>query len=236
MATREGNNPTWLGMKLYYDLDLDFSFWHESRWNRFKFADGREGIIVSPEESDPLTTYSVQVRTLDTDVTGEDLPVLSEGFIAGLQSLPGCKIESQEENITGSLVILDARLTFTEEGVTRKRWVQLVYRGNKQYLLIGQGATVDDFEWWLPMFFMAMNTFVIGPRFDIPGGWPPLPARKEKMEEMQRKLEAALRKRQAEKEKKEAEAKAAEDQAAESDSGEAEGQDAAADPESGEAA
>lgn len=199
MAKREGN-PIWLGMKLYYDLDLDFSFWHETRWNRFKFSDGRAGIIVSPEDSDPLTTFSVQVRELDTEVTGDDMPTLAEGFIAGLQSLPDCKIESQEESITGSLVMLDARLTFTEEGVARKRWVQLVYKGRRQYLLIGQGATVDDFEWWLPMFFMATNTFVIGPRFDLPGGWPPLPARKEKMEEMQRKLEATLRKRQREKE------------------------------------
>jgi len=209
LAKREGN-PIWLGMKLYYDLDLDFSFWHETRWNRYKFSDGRAGIIVSPEESDPLTTFSVQVRELDTEVSGDDLPTLTEGFVAGLQSLPDCKIESQEESVTGSLVMLDARLTFTEDGITRKRWVQLVYRGKRQYLLVGQGATVEDFEWWLPMFFMATNTFVIGPRFDLPGGWPPLPARKEKMEEMQRKLEATLRKRQQEKAAKEAAAAAEE--------------------------
>ena len=192
---RKGN-PIWLGMKLFYDLDWDFSFWHETRWNRFQFEDGRPGIIVSPQDSDPLTTYSVQPRDLGMEVTKEDLPVLTEGFMSGLQALPDCKIESQEESVTGSLIILDARLTFTEDGQTRKRWVQLVYRGQRQYLLIGQGATVEDFEWWLPMFFMAMNTFVIGPRFDIPGGWPPLPARQKQMEEMQRKLEEALAKRQ----------------------------------------
>jgi hypothetical protein len=204
-------------MKLYYDLDLDFSFWHEKRWRRFKFDDGRPGIIVSPEEADPLTTFSVQVRDLDTEVTGDDLPVLTEGFIAGLESLPDAQIESQEESVTGRLTILDARLTFSEDGMTRKRWVQLVYKGKRQYLLVGQGATVDDFEWWLPMFFMAMNTFVVGPRFDIPGGWPPLPARKEKMEEMQRKLEETLAKRQAEKAKREAEAAAQEEAEAAAD-------------------
>ena len=225
MAKREGN-PIWLGMKLYYDLDLDFSFWHESRWNRFKFSDGRSGIIVSPEDSDPLTTFSVQVRELDTEVNSDDMPVLTEGFIAGLQSLPECKIESQEESITGSLIILDARLTFTEEGITRKRWVQLVYKGNRQYLLVGQGATVEDFEWWLPMFFMATNTFVIGPRFDLPGGWPPLPARKEKQEEMQRKLEATLRRRQ-----KEKEAAAASQEAADASTDAAPDEETSPDPE-----
>lgn len=224
LAEREGENPTWLGMKLFWDEEWDFSFWHETRWKRFKFEDGRPGIIVAPEESNRLTTFSVQPRDLDMEVTKEDLPVLTEGFIAGLQSLPDCKIESQEESVTGSLIILDARLTFTEDGETRKRWVQLVYKGKRQYLLVGQGATVEDFEWWLPMFFMATNTFVIGPRFDIPGGWPPLPARQEKIQQMQQRLEEAMRKRQA---KKKGEIGEGDEQEAEDETGDT-AQDAAA--------
>lgn len=205
---REGN-PIWLGMKLFWDPEWDYSFWHEIRWKQFKFEDGRPGIIFTPHDDyHPLTSFSVQPRDLETEITGDDLPTLTEGFVAGLMGLPDCQIESQEESVTGSLVILDARFTFTEDGETRKRWVQLVYKGTRQYLLIGQGGTVEDFEWWLPMFFMAMNTFVIGPRFDLPGGWPPLAYRmeeeKKRMAELEKQLEERLKakKAQAEQAKK----------------------------------
>lgn len=169
---REGN-PVWYGMKLYYDAKWDYSFWYALGWHEYTFEDGRPGSILSPEEGVPLNSLSVQPRDLGMEVTKEDLPALTEGFIAGLMSLPECNIESQEETIVGSLLSFDARFTFRDGDKIRKRWVRLLYRGSRQYLITGQGDDVEEFEYWLPMFFIPIDTFVIGPRMDMPGGWPP---------------------------------------------------------------
>ena len=178
MPKREGN-PIWYGMKLYWDQEWDYSFWYALGWHEFKFTDDRPGVILSPEEDYPLNSLSVQPRDLGMEVTKEDMTALTEGFVAGLMSLPDCKIESQEESVVGSLLSFDARFTFREGDAMRKRWVRLLYRGTRQYLLTGQGADPDEFEYWLPMFFIPIDTFVIGPRLDMPGGWPPPFYRKE---------------------------------------------------------
>lgn len=183
---RQGKNPIWTGMKLYWDDEWDYSFWHAPEWLQYEFEDGRPGVILSPDESNPVNLFSVQPRELETEVTPDDLPALTEGFMAGLQALPGCKIESQEESISGSLIILDAKHTFEEKGETRKRWVRLIYKGTRQYLLVGQGASVDDYRYWQSMFYTPITTFVIGPRPDFLGMWPP-PALKERAEARRRK-------------------------------------------------
>ena len=188
---REGN-PIWYGMKLYWDEKWDYSFWYALGWNEYTFADGRPGVILSPEEGEPLNSFSVQPRDLGMEVTREDLPALTEGFVAGLQSLPECKIESQEESVVGSLLFFDARFTFKDGDTTRKRWVRLIYRGSMQYLCTGHGSDVDEFNYWLPMFFIPMDTFVIGPRLDMPGGWPPplYKSQKEEAAELQAGMES----------------------------------------------
>ncbi len=188
---REGN-PVWYGMKLYWHEEWDFSFWYALGWHEYEFADGRPGMILSPEEENPVNSFSVQPRELGIEVTKDDMPALTEGFVAGLMSLPEVNIESQEESAVGSLVMLDARLTFREGDVRRKRWVRLIYRGTRQYLLTGQGADEDEFRYWESMFFIPMDTFVIGPRLDYPFGWPP-PFYKQQKEKQRAAAEAAAK-------------------------------------------
>jgi hypothetical protein len=78
------------------------------------------------------------------------------------------------------------------------------------------------------MFFMATNTFVIGPRFDIPGGWPPLPARQDKVRQMRQRLEENWRKRQ---QQQAAESQGDEDSAEEGSETDAESPEASQDAE-----
>jgi len=177
-------------MKLYWNEEWDFSFWYALGWHEYEFADGRPGMILSPEEENPVNSFSVQPRELGIEVTKDDMAALTEGFMAGLLSLPEVNIESQEESAVGSLVMLDARLTFREGDARRKRWVRLIYRGTRQYLLTGQGADEDEFRYWESMFFIPMDTFVIGPRLDYPFGWPP-PFYKQQKEKQRAAAEAA---------------------------------------------
>jgi len=76
-------------------------------------------------------------------------------------ALPGIEIETQEETVTPTLIALEARFTFLDGEVRRRRWVRNIYWGNGQLVLVAQGATAEEFDYWLPMFYNTMMTVEI---------------------------------------------------------------------------
>lgn len=193
---RQGESALWTGERIFWDDEWDYSFFHERTWFEYDFEDGRPGVILSPDESNPVNLFSVQPSDLGMEVTEDDLPVLAEGFLSGLQKLPGCKIESQEEVASRFFIRLEAVYTFEENGERRKRWCRLIYQGTRRYLLIAQGASPEDYQYWYHGFYTCMTTFwTAGPRVDWPGGpWPP-PGVKQRAEERRKRREEAAKQR-----------------------------------------
>jgi hypothetical protein len=95
-------------------------------------------------------------------VSRRDLGLLREGLLAGMRQLPESVVDGLETYHVGSLVGLDARQTYRDGEVLRRRWVRVLYQGSTEVRLIAQGATVEEFEYWLPMFFTTMRTFRFG--------------------------------------------------------------------------
>jgi len=83
--------------------------------------------------------------------------------MAGIKALDGVEIEagSEAEYLTHSLSFFEVRFTFLEGGVRRKRWIRNIYWGKNNYVLIAQGRTPEDFDYWLPMFYNIMMTAVV---------------------------------------------------------------------------
>jgi hypothetical protein len=152
------NGPIYHGVRKHMDIEGGYAIWVPNDWYRFDMTDGHHGVIYSPYPDNFDTSFSAQKMILDYKVTQEDVPVLREGFDAGLASLPGIEIESQEDIVTSTLITLEARYSFLEGEARRKRWVRNVYWGEGQLLLIAQGATPEEFKYWLPMFYNTMMT------------------------------------------------------------------------------
>jgi hypothetical protein len=150
--------PAYVGVKLYHDDKGGYGVWVPSDWTQFKLRRHHRGFLFSPYKDDINTSILIEKRRLKFSITGEDIPVLREGFTQGIQQLPGVEIESQEENLTDSINFFDARFTFLEGEDRRKRWVRDIYWGDGQLVLIAQGRTVEDFEYWLGMFYNIMTT------------------------------------------------------------------------------
>jgi hypothetical protein len=145
-------------MTLHHDDKGGFSVWLPSDWTEFKLRRHHRGMLFSPYKDDINTSFLVEKRRLKITITPEDLDVLREGFHRGIKELPGVEIESQDEHLTDSINFFEARFTFLEGENRRKRWVRDIYWGDGQLILIAQGRTVEDFEYWLPMFFNTMTT------------------------------------------------------------------------------
>lgn len=146
---------------LRWHRDPYFSFYIPNDWHTFHWADEREGVIYGPDADDPYTIFAVDLKDLGTNITGDDLDILAEGFFESIESLPDCVIESRKQKVTGKLLELEAKYTYTEQGQTRKRWVRQFYHYTRQIAMTAQGATPEKYDYWLPLFFEAMMTATV---------------------------------------------------------------------------
>ena len=152
--------PSFTGLLVARDLEYRYSFLYPEGWHTLALeTEGGKGIIVAPAPDDTATSFSVEARDLGMTPTEKDLPALREGFAAGLRTLPDAVVEMRDDFAIGTLLGIEAALTYRDDETMRKRWVRLLYQGSTQVRLIAQGATVAEYDYWLPMLTQAMRTF-----------------------------------------------------------------------------
>lgn len=161
MAEPRTGQPLYHGMFKHLDAKGSYAVWLPMGWTEVKMGKGHQGAAFFPEPDAPNTYFSCESFKLRVSVAESDVPVLREGFSAGLQAVPGIEIESQDESVTPTLIAFDARFTFNEGEARRKRWVRNIYWGKLQMVFIAQGSSPEEFEYWLPMFYQTMMTFEI---------------------------------------------------------------------------
>jgi hypothetical protein len=122
------------------------------------WPDSREGVLYTPPNADPHTLLAVEVRDIGIRTTPDDLDDLLEGFLAGIRDLPDCQLESHEHWVRGDLMCLEAKYSYLEQDNRRKRWIRQFYHETRQIAMTAQGATVEAYDYWLPMFYEAMIT------------------------------------------------------------------------------
>jgi hypothetical protein len=149
--------PAYTGMKAYRDQENGYTVWVPSDWHKFDLTKPHRGMMFSPYNDDINTCMLFEKHHLKYKIKEDDLPVLREGFTKGILDLPGVEIESQLESLSETVNLFEARFSFLEGENRRKRWVRNIYWGDGQLVCIGQGRTVEDFEYWLPMIY---NSFV----------------------------------------------------------------------------
>ncbi len=150
--------PAYTGMTMYPDKPGGYSVWLPSEWIKVDLKRNHHGCLYTPYPDDYNTCFLTEKHKLKITITPEDLPVLRESFYKAIQELPGVEIESTDESLSDTVNIFEARFTFLEGETRRKRWVRNIYWGDGQLVLIAQGRTPEDFEYWLPMFYNTMTT------------------------------------------------------------------------------
>jgi len=149
-----------------------YSFFTPIDWHRFVWPDQRVGEIYGPDINDPLTVFAVAVEDLGTRVTADDLDTLAEGFFETIEQLPDVDIELRDQKVAGHQLELETKYTFLDHSAPRKCWVRVFYHLTRQVTMTAQGATVEKYDYWFPMFFQAMMTARVHSRkpTSVPGG------------------------------------------------------------------
>jgi hypothetical protein len=155
--------PSFTGLLVHREPTLGYSFLVPDGWQRGEFI-GAEGTaaLYAPSTPEMFASFSVEGRDLGVEITSADLPDLRAGFLRGLRTLPGARVTLVDATAIGRLISLEAHQTYRDDQNVRKRWVRLLYQGTVQVRLIAQAATVQEFDYWLPMFYESMRTFQFG--------------------------------------------------------------------------
>lgn len=134
--------------------------WHE---RPLEVEDGH-GVIFTPDPVATETALSLELQDLGTTVTPDDLPDLEQAFLAGLDAVPGSRVEQSQPFANEFGIGVDAVQTYDDGGTRRKRWIKLLYHGSTQARLIAQGASVAEYDRLRPLFAPCMTTFMLGAR------------------------------------------------------------------------
>jgi len=150
--------PRFTGVRTYQDPLGRFSLRFPTDWLRFDLQD-REGVRYAPRADDPDTWFTVWISPLEEHVVAEDLEILREGVAEGLTRFAECTVLESSEVVLGNLIKFERIFTFRDGDALRKRKVWLLYVDTFQIVLTWQGASPEEYEYWLPMANYAFATF-----------------------------------------------------------------------------
>jgi hypothetical protein len=150
--------PFYTGMYLHNDDAGGYTITVPTDWHKIPLKTGMVGMMFSPYADDINTSLLTQKNILKYKVNAEDMPLLREGFEKGIRALPGVEIDKIEASYSKTINVFDAVFSFLDGDVRRKRWVRNVYWAEGQLIIIAQGRTPEDYEYWLPMFFNIITT------------------------------------------------------------------------------
>jgi hypothetical protein len=150
----------WRGMILYFDHRHGFSLWYPRVWRRYLPPAGSQAVVmVGPNAHDGVL---VEVYTQPRTVERDDLPTLESELAEAISSLPEAQVLEERRIVFKDAIGFEKVYTFlhTGEGTastdvppgTWKKWVRFLFKGDKQYTLIAQAATVEDFDRLRPDF------------------------------------------------------------------------------------
>jgi hypothetical protein len=94
-------------------------------------------------------------------VVAEDVDVLREGVEEGLRQLDGIEIAESKDDVISNLVKFERVYEFNEGDSRRKRRVWMLYVDTWSMVVIYQGETASEYDYWLPMGNYALGTFNI---------------------------------------------------------------------------
>lgn len=153
--------PWYTGMYAHRDQKGGYTLVVPTDWKKIPMKKGMVGLMFSPYKDDINTCIMTQKHTMKFKIKTSDLILLRDSFEQGIKDLPGVEIEKFDASYSDTINVFDAIFTFMDGDVRRKRWTRNIYWGEAQLVVIAQGRTPEDYEYWLPMFFNSITTLSV---------------------------------------------------------------------------
>jgi len=153
--------PYFTSLHQYRDKLGRFSIRIPGDWHEFELEDDREGVLFSPQDDAPTTYVAGWVSQLTEHVVAEDMPVLLEGVEEGLRQLDNIDVLESKDDTISNLVKFERIYEFDDAGIRRKRRVWMMYVDTWSMVVIYQGETPAEYDYWISMGNYSFGTFNI---------------------------------------------------------------------------
>ncbi len=153
--------PYFTSLHQYRDKLGRFSIRIPGDWHEFELEDDREGVLFSPQDDAPTTYVAVWVSQLTEHVVAEDMPILLEGVEEGLRQLDNIDVLESKDDTISNLVKFERIYEFDDAGIRRKRRVWMMYVDTWSMVVIYQGETPAEYDYWISMGNYSFGTFNI---------------------------------------------------------------------------
>jgi hypothetical protein len=150
------------GVATYTDPRGRYTFRYPSDWIAVTNASG-DGVAFVPNAGDPNTVLISHATEIPHAVGSRDLAILGRQVDAELGRLPNAVIREPNDEAVGEALRLERVVSFRDGAATRERKVRVLIAGSWQLELIWQGATVDDYDYYLPQANYALTWFTLAP-------------------------------------------------------------------------
>jgi len=145
-------------MYTYVDKAGGYAITVPTDWRQIPLKPGTVGLMFSPYPDDINTGVWTEKHILKDSVKPADMPLLRTRFEKGIRALPGVEIDKIEASYSDTITVFDAQFSFLDGDVRRKRWVRDIYWNEAELVIVAQGRTVEDYAYWLPMFYNTLMT------------------------------------------------------------------------------
>lgn len=153
--------PRFYGVDTFQDRLGRFRLRFPTTWRRYELDEDRDGVMYRPVGEDEHTSLTAWVSTLEQAAVAEDLDVLRRGIDEGLSRLAECRVEVSGDVVLENLLKFERVYTFRDGDSTRKRKTWILYVDTCLIVLAWQGATPDDYDYWLAMATYSFATFTL---------------------------------------------------------------------------
>jgi hypothetical protein len=150
------------GITTYVDPRGRYTFRYPSDWPAIANAEG-DGAAFVPNAGDPDTVLISHASELSRPVDSRDLVMLSRQVDAEVGRLPDAVIRERNDEAIGEVLRLERVVSFRDGATGRERKIRVLFAGSWQLELSWQGATTDDYDYYLPQANYAFTWFTLAP-------------------------------------------------------------------------
>jgi hypothetical protein len=140
-----------------------YNLWRPSGW-RLSYLDPREDSmqysVLTPDPRSSQTNYFL-IEASDTGKvqTSDDLLAIANTFNERVQALPNVQVQWQARWRSANVIGFDARYTYSDGDALSMRWMRALYVGTRQYFLIAEASSPEEYDRMSPLFLAMMVTF-----------------------------------------------------------------------------
>ena len=137
-----------------------FALWSAAGWTTLDTGQDQDTVLmIVPDAADLNTGFKMDVTDSGRPIPAMDLPGLITDFDGLVHEVPGAHVLWQNRWFEGSVIGFDARYSIVEGDKETVRWVRMLEKGTRQYLLVAEAGSPDEWASRYPMFLAMMLTF-----------------------------------------------------------------------------